>query len=109
MKVVKDPCNNTERSMILPFTLTIRSILAGSNTRAQSRQADPANADRHSHRPSASPVHSAISVATATPSTPQPSPSTNHRSSPMFSPFIHSCNTSTLRVRSIAISQPVTA
>ena len=55
----------------------------------------------------ASPDHSATKVAMATPSTPMPKPSTSARSSTTFTPFIHSCSTSTARVRSCAISQPV--
>ncbi len=108
-KVVKDAVNSTERIMMSAFTASIRFRRAGSNTRAQSRHWSPKNAARHSHKPIASPDHSATSVATATPCTPQPSPRTNHTSSTTLMPFIQSCSTSTPRVRSIPISQPVTA
>ena len=48
-----------------------------------------------------------MTVAHATPATPQSNPSTNTRSNPMFSPFINSWIISTPPVRSCAISQPV--
>ena len=98
----------SDRSRISRFTPAIRRSCTRSNTRVQSRQAGTRNDARQNHRPSASPDHSAMKVAQATPVTPQSSPSTNHRSSPILSPFIATWMASTAPVRSCAISQPVT-
>ncbi len=108
-KLVKLACRITERIRMSPFTWAMRRSRAGSNTRAQSRHCSPAKAERQSQRPNISPDHSAISVAAATPATPQPKPSTKVRSSTTFTPFISSCSASTPRARSMAISQPVSA
>ena len=107
MKVVNEPCSRTERSMISELTRQKRSIR--SRAKIPARPATSRKAARQNHSPSANPASSAISVAAATPPTPQPRPSTNSRSSTTFSPFCSNCRTSTLRVRSIAISQPVMA
>ena len=92
-----------------PLTCAIRRSRTGSKTRAQSRHWSPAKAARQSQSPRISPDHSAISVATATPATPQPKPSTKRRSRTMLTPFISSWSASTPRAFSIAISQPVSA
>jgi hypothetical protein len=102
-------CNRSDRTRMSPLTFIMLIQRGPSNTCAQSRHAGTPKAARQNHSPSAAPDHSARKVAMATPWIPQPSPSTNHRSSAIFSPFIHSCTTSTARVRSCAISQPVIA
>ena len=53
--------------------------------------------------------HSAINVAHATPSTPQPKPKTNQKSRAAFKPFIASCNINTYLVFSSAINHPIIA
>ena len=103
---MKIACNSSERIRMSEFTRVMLVSLARSKTRAQSRQAGTRKAARQSQRPTTSPDHSARKVAKATPSTPQPSPSTNHRSSTMLSRFIQTCMTSSARVRSSAMSQP---
>jgi len=89
------------------FTPAMRRSRAALKTLGQSRQNPPAKASRQNQSPSASPDHSAMKVAAATPSTPHPRPSTKIRSSPMLSPFISTWIPRTARVRSCAISQPV--
>ncbi len=90
-----------------PLTTAIRRRRAGSRICARFRHAGPTKAPRQNQSASATPATSAMTVAQATPATPKPRPSTNHRLMAMFAPFIASCSTSTAAVRSCAMSQPV--
>ncbi len=106
-KAVIDACSSTDRIMMSPFTRNSRSIRSRAHN--PPRRSPAAIAARANHSPSANALHSAISVAVATPATPQPSPSTNHRSNTTLMPVISTCTARIARVRSTAISQPVSA
>ena len=107
MKLVNDACSRTDRTMMSLLTRSSRMTWA----RAHNPPAPiPSRiAARASHRASIAPDHSAASVAQATPGTPQPSPITNHRSSPMLTRLMSICTARIDRVRSTAINQPVSA